>query len=106
MSNIIATETQSPNEELRYLLDYTLDLNTGESLVSVVPTVTSQSEPTPLLVVDNVALAPAVGGQVSMATFFASVGTVGVSYEVSFLATTTLGQVIESVVRINIRSFT
>jgi hypothetical protein len=105
MAQLVATEKQSPNEVLRYLLDYTLDLNTGESLSTLTCTVTSTTDNPPTLVINNIALAPAVSGQITQATFFASLGKAGNSYEASFLATTTLGQVFESVVAFNIVSF-
>jgi hypothetical protein len=99
MSQIVAKFRKSPSENLRYLLDYTLDLSTGESLVSIAVTVTSPTgEIVPTLVINNVVLAPAVNGIVNQATYFASVGTNGEGYEVEFLATTTLGQIIDQVV--------
>jgi len=105
MATLVATEKQSPNEVLRYLLDYTLDLNAGESLSSLTCTVTSSTDNPPSLVINNIALAPAVSGQVTQATFFASGGKSGNSYEASFLAVTTLNQTFESVVAFNIQSF-
>lgn len=99
MSQIDAQFRKSPLETRRYLLDYTLDLATGESLTGLSVTVTSPSgELVPTLIINNVALAPAVGGIVNQATFFASGGTAGQTYEVEFLATTTLTQVFDDVV--------
>lgn len=100
MSQIVARFKKSPAENLRYLLDYTLDLATGENLVSfATPTVTSPSgELVPTLVINNIVLAPAVNGVVNQATFFASGGTAGQTYEVEFLATTSIGQVIDTVI--------
>lgn len=100
MSEISGRYRQSPNEERRYLIDYTLDLSAGESIVSIAPpTITSPSgELVPTLVVDDIVLAPAVNGVVNQATFFASAGTNGQNYEVDFLATTSVGQIIECVV--------
>lgn len=105
MSTIEARFNQSPSESRRYLIDMTLDLSTGESIASIAaPVITSPSgELAPTLVVSNIVLAPAVNGQVTQATFFVSVGTAGQSYEIDFLITTTLPQVIEVVVSFNIQ---
>jgi hypothetical protein len=102
MSQITARFIQGPDEVRRYLLDYTLDLNTGESLSSIAVTISSPTDQPPTLVVNNIVLAPAVNGQVTQATFFVSVGLSGASYELDFLATTSLSQVIETVVAINV----
>ncbi|MFI5397604.1 MAG: hypothetical protein ACHQ9S_18865 [Candidatus Binatia bacterium] len=103
MSLTTARFNQSPSEVKRYLVDFTLDLATGESLVSIpAPTITSPSgELIPTLVVSSIALAPAVGGQITMFTFFVSGGTAGQNYEIDFLASTTLTQVLECVVAFN-----
>lgn len=105
MSQITARFNQGPSESRRYLIDMTLDLATGESIASIAaPTIISPSgQLVPALVINNIVLAPAVNGQVTMATFFASVGTSGQNYEVDFLVTTTLPQVIEVVVAFNIQ---
>lgn len=103
MSNISARFNQSPYEVKRYLVDFTLDLATGESLTTIpAPTITSPSgELVPTLVVSNIALAPSVGGQITQFTFFVSGGTAGQNYEIDFLASTTLTQVLECVVAFN-----
>lgn len=99
MSQIVARYNQSPSENRRYLVDYTLDLAYGESLVSASVSITSPSgELIPALVVNNVALAPAVGGQITQLTYFALAGTSGQTYEVELLVTTTLGQIFDSVI--------
>lgn len=100
MSQVTANFKQSPPAVRRYLIDYSLDLSTGESVASVAdPTVTSPSgELSPTLVVSNVVLAPAVNGIVSQVTFFLSGGTSGQNYEVEFLTTTTLTQVFDDVI--------
>lgn len=105
MSKISAKFSQSPPESLRYLIDMTQDLATGESIATIAaPTITSPSgELVPTLVVSNIALAPAVGGQVTQATYFVSGGTAGQSYEIDFLITTSLPQVHEVVVAMNIQ---
>ena len=104
MSQITARFLQSPIEVRRYLVDHTLDLAAGENLLSIgAPTITSPSgELVPTLVINSIALAPAVGGQVTMYTFFASGGTPGQNYEVSFLASTSLTQQFNTVVAFNI----
>jgi hypothetical protein len=104
MSVITARFNQSPEEVKRYLVDYTLDLATGENLTSVpAPVITSPSgELVPQLVITNIALAPAINGQVTQFTFFAQGGTSGQNYEVDFLATTSLTQKLECVVAFNI----
>jgi hypothetical protein len=100
MSLITARFSKSPSEVKRYLADFTLDLATGESLLTVpAPIISSPSgELVPTLVVTNIALAPAVGGQVTMFTFFVSGGTDGQNYEIDFLPTTSLTQILECVV--------
>lgn len=105
MSQITAKFQQSPTENLRYLIDMTLDLATGESIASIAaPTISSPSgELIPTLVVSNIALAPAVGGQVTQATYFVAGGTGGQNYEIDFLLVTTLPQTFEVVIQQNIR---
>lgn len=104
MSQITACFSKSPTEVKRYLVDCTLDLASGENLTSVpAPVITSPSgELVPTLVVSSIALAPAVGGQVTMFTYFVSGGTNGQNYEVDFLYTTSLTQQLETVVAYNI----
>lgn len=105
MSNITARFNQSPPESLRYLIDMTLDLATGENIASIAaPTITSPSgELIPTLVVNSIVLAPAVNGVVNQATYFVSGGTAGQTYEIDFLITTSLPQVHEVVVAMNIQ---
>lgn len=104
MSLITARFRKSPAEARRYLLDYTLDLAVGESVTGIATSVISTTgELAPALVVNNVVLAPAVGGIVSQATFFLSGGTAGQSYEVQFLATTSIAQTIETVVAVAVQ---
>jgi len=108
MSLPTATFSKGFQENRRYLIDMTLDLAVGESIASIAaPVITSPSgEMIPTLVINNIVLAPAVNGIVNQATFFASIGTAGQSYEVDFLITTSLPQVIEAVVAFNIVSKT
>lgn len=102
MSVITARYNQSPFEVRRYLTDYSLDLAAGENLIGITFTITSPSgEVSPTLVVNNVVLAPAINGQVTQMTFFVSGGTPGQNYEIDFLATTSIAQIIETVVAFN-----
>lgn len=105
MSKITARFNQSPLESKRYLIDLTLDLATGEDIASIAaPAITSPSgELIPTLVIDNIVLAPAVNGVVSQATYFMSGGTAGQNYEIDFLITTSLPQILEVVVAANIQ---
>lgn len=95
--------TQSPNEKRRYMLDYTLDLSTGESVTSMAtPAVVN----TPgqiivdALVVNGVTIGPG-GLQV---VFYVSGGDANNDYEIQFLATTSAGQIKEDVIKMHIRS--
>lgn len=105
MSLITARFTQSPNENKRYMADFTLDLAAGEQITGVAtPTVTAAQNQTdsaaPTLVVTNVTIGPE--GQVF--TFFVSGGVANGYYEVDFLATTSIGQVLETCIAFTIRS--
>jgi hypothetical protein len=103
MSTIAARFKQSPVETKRYLVDFTLDLATGESITTVAVAITRISgTATPALVVTNVALLPAVSGVVTGFAYFVSGGVDQGQYEVQFLTTTSLGQVLETVVAYNL----
>jgi hypothetical protein len=98
---ISANFNQSPSETKRYVLDYTLQLATGEGISSVAINIVQTGGPTvgqPAFVVDNLALLPPVNGIVLGAAYFASGGGNGCQYEVQFLATTSIGQILEDVV--------
>ncbi|MDP9112275.1 MAG: hypothetical protein M3O20_01180 [Acidobacteriota bacterium] len=100
MSNFQAVFKQSPVEVKRYVLDYTLFLSTGENIASIaVNVVQTAGAASPAFVVNEVALLPVVNGQVIGAAYFASGGVDGGVYEVQFLATTSIGQVLEDVVQ-------
>ncbi len=80
-------------------MQYALQLAPGESILSVVANVTQIGTPTsPALAVTGIALLPAVGGVVPGAAFFVSGGTDQGRYEVQFIGTTSVGQVLEDVV--------
>ncbi len=100
MSTYSAKFTQSPTEIKRYVLDYTQQLASGENIVSfVVNVVQNSGATTPPLVVTNLALLPANAlGQVYGAAYFVSGGVTTGTYEIQFLATTSLGQVLEDIV--------
>lgn len=105
MSVIRANFSQSPNERLRYVLDQTLFLADGEGIVSIVVVITPVDVTTPL-VINGLALFPPdpIKNAVLAAAYFCSGGNAGETYEVQFLTTTTLGQVLEDVVRYTLRS--
>lgn len=102
MSIFSAKFKQSPVEVKRYVLDFTLQLATGESVSSIAITVIQTGGivlGSPPLVVSSVALLPPVGGAVLGAAYFVSGGIDTGVYEVKFLTTTSIGQVLEDVVQ-------
>lgn len=80
---------QQPNEVLRYSIDYSRWLETGETLASVVDSVAPET--TPPFVADQIFLNPAATGL----TFVASGGVDTVDYQLTLRVTTTTGQVVE-----------
>lgn len=101
MSTLSARFKQGPQEVKRYLLDYTLFLSAGEAVVSITAVITVLTVPilgSPALVVTSITLGP--GGL--QALYFISGGATQQSYEVTFLATTNIGQVLEDVVQYDI----
>jgi hypothetical protein len=104
MSTFQAVFSQSPAERKRYVLDYTLFLAPGEGIVSIA-TAISPIDMTSPFVIDGMALLPpdVVGGPTIGAAYFASGGNNTEVYEVQFLATTTLGQILEDVVQYTLR---
>lgn len=101
MSSLSARFKQGPQEVKRYLLDYTLFLSTGESVTSIAATITNLTTPpqgAAPLVVSSVVLGP--GGLQGL--YYISGGATNQSYEVTFLATTSINQVLEDVVQYNI----
>lgn len=90
---------QGTSEVKRYVLDYTLDLAVGETItglsVLAISTPKGQSDAgSPNIVVNNIAPLPN-GLQVS---YYVRNGLPGARYYVTFLATTTIGQVLEDIV--------
>lgn len=102
---ISASFQQSPVELKRYLLDWTAQLAQGETVTSVIATISSNTDPNNLggAQVTGVAIAPA-GNQ---AVFFMSFTNPGPgpqtadnqTYLVSFVATTSLTQQWQDVVQ-------
>lgn len=99
MTTLSARFRQSPSETKRYVLDYTLQLAPGESIVSVASNVVQNSgTASPPLAVTGVALLPPVNTVVPGAVYLISGGVDQGQYEVQFLATTSIGQILEDVV--------
>lgn len=102
MSTLAARFVQSPEEVKRYTLDYTLQLSTGETITGITATITNLGTPllgSPPLVCNNVTIGPSPALQVF---FYISGGVDSQSYEVTFLATTSIGQTLEDVVEYDI----
>lgn len=102
MSMFAARFKQSPVEVKRYVLDFTLQLAPGEGISSVAITIIQTGGVvlgSPPLVVNGMALLPPVSGVVLGAAYFVSGGIDSGIYEVKFLATTSIGQVLEDVVQ-------
>lgn len=101
MTTLTARFRQTPSEVRRYLIDYTLDLAAGETITSMATPVIVPGNGvavSPPLVINNVVIAP---GALQVA-FFASGGVDGGTYEVQFLATTSIAQVREDVIEFDI----
>jgi hypothetical protein len=100
MTQYAARFKQSPAELKRYVLDFSLDLAPGENVSSVVINVVYNSGPiaTPLVVNSVALLPPNAAGQTYGFAFFVSGGSDTSVYEVQFLVTTSLTQVLEEVV--------
>lgn len=101
MSTLSARIKQSPSETKRWMLDYTAQLSPGESVTGVSVSLIPVSTPplgSPALVVNNIVLGP--GGL--QAVFYVSGGADGQTYEAKFLATTSINQIFEDVVEVDI----
>lgn len=102
MSTLSARFTQSPEEVKRYVLDYTLFLSAGETITGITATISNLTTPpvgAPVLVVSSIALGPSPTLQV---VYYVSGGADSQSYEVTFLATTSIGQTLQDVVQYDI----
>lgn len=103
MSSLSGRFTQDPAARRRYLLDYTLSLSEGETVTAVaINSITQIAGLTTVvpLTIDGVIIGP--GGLVVQ--FFASGGDDDTEFEVQFLATTSVGQIIPDTVQFNIES--
>jgi hypothetical protein len=102
MSVIQARFNQTVNEKKRYMWNYGADLSTGETVVSVANTVYPQGQTaaTPPLVVSGIVI-DSTGIYV---VFYVQGGVSLGTYEIQFLATTSIGQIFEDIVAINIVS--
>jgi hypothetical protein len=100
MSQLAAKFKQSPAEIKRYVLDFSLDLAAGENVSSVAIAIQqNQGAASPALVVNGVALLPPnAAGQTYGFAYFVSGGVNNGIYEVQFLVTTSLTQVLEEIV--------
>lgn len=99
MSQLSGKFTQDNPEVRRYILDYTLQLASGETVTAMSFTISSPTGDNPAnFTVNNVTI-NAAG---TMAFFYATAGTAYQQYEVAFLATTSLNQVFEDVISFTI----
>lgn len=80
--------SQQAVERKRYTLDYSCWMDEGEELADFTILVTPSTAPNPLIA-DGAYVDPAY----KMVTAFLSGGSVGVSYIVRFVATTSIGQI-------------
>lgn len=104
MTILSARFKQAPLERKRYVLDYSLQLGTGEAIVGLTSQVTQISgAASPAFVIDGTGLLPPVNGVITGCAYFASLGVNAGQYEVRFLATTNIGQVLEDVVQYNVQ---
>lgn len=101
MSVLTSRFTQSPAEIRRYIINYALELASGETVTGLTATITSPTggDPTHFLI-NNIVLGP----DGTLAFFYASLGDVNQSYEVSLKATTSLSQEFEDIAQFDIKS--
>jgi hypothetical protein len=99
--NLSASFNQSPLELKRYLLDWTAQLAQGEVVNSLIPTVSSNTDPLNLggAQVTGVAIAPAGNQAVFFMSFSNPAAADQQTYSVSFVATTSLTQLWQDVVQ-------
>lgn len=92
---------QAPIEVKRYVLDYTAQLATGETVTNVVATVSSLTDNSNVLsfIITNIAIAP----NNTQAVFYASGGLDENQYLVKFIATTSLSQTWEDIVQFTVQ---
>lgn len=102
--NLSARFNQSPAEKKRYLLDYTLQLAAGEIITGIVVAISSPTDGVNAgaFAITGVAIAP---GNLQ-AAYFAAGGLDQTTYNVQFIATTSVGQRLEDIVEYNLREKT
>lgn len=104
MSTLSGRFTQAPEEKRRYILNYTLTLSEGETVSSMgVPSIVQTYGKLTIapLVVSSVVIGPTPFTSV---VFYVSGGDDQTIFEVQFLATTSVGQIIEDIVEMTIQS--
>jgi len=99
MTTLSGQFTQDNPENRRYILDYTLQLSSGETVTGLTFTISSPTGDNPANFTVNSLTIASAG---TMAFFYATGGTANQQYEVAFLATTSIGQVFEDVVKFTI----
>lgn len=104
---ITAVFTQGVGEIKRYVLDYTLNLATGETISTMpqpaITTPQGQSDAnSPTLIVNDIVVGP---GALTV-IFFVKGGVASGTYYIDFKANTSLSQVLEDVVQMNTASYT
>lgn len=100
---ILAKLVKTPAERRRYEVDYSAWLADGETIVSVIFSVSQDNlDDTPVspLVVD----AYAIASPATNIVIFVSLGDVSESYAVDIKATTSIGQVKEDTIRFSVRA--
>ena len=100
MTTRSARFSQTPSEKKRYVLDYDAQLSLGEVVSLIVPAVTSPTNApvSPAFVVDGIVIGP-TGRQ---AIFYARGGVDTHTYEIQFIATTSIDQTIEDIVEFDV----
>lgn len=101
MTTLTARVRQAPEEVRRYSLDYSGQVNAGETISSVVANAITPLQQPPIgatpVTVTNIVIGPTG----LLAVFFVQGGADGVAYEIQFLGTSNLGQVFEDIVEID-----
>jgi len=102
MTTLSARFKQAPLEKRRYVLDFSLQMSSGETITGLsVSSITSPTGGDPsLLIVDTIAL----DSSGLKAICYAHGGVDGQSYVIDFLATTSISQTFEDVVQIDVSS--
>lgn len=104
MSKLSGRFSQAPEEKRRYILNYSLTLSEGEVISSMAVSVISQTfgkVSVAPFVISGVAIGPSPFTSV---VFYASGADNNTIWEIEFLATTSVGQIIEDVIEFTIDS--